>query len=292
MQDTRPSLRSRAAADPMAALPARVRIWAWAAWGLMVLEQIGRALAPPAAVIAGFVILSLFDLFAILPLWLHWGLLALFGAALVAAFWYGFKGWQTPVRDDALHRLEAASGLNHRPLTHLTDRQASNLVDPWATVLWAHHQKRLLAGLDQLNLAAPKSEMARRDPIALRGLGILLLALGVGIAWEQSGSRLMASVSPQPRGVVDLAAITVEAWITPPDYTRLAPIALKADPAAKPADDAVALTPIEVPVGSKLLVQIQGLGAAANLSANNASKPMEQLDSETQRAELGLKYGH
>jgi uncharacterized protein (TIGR02302 family) len=273
----------------MAALPARVRAWAGAAWGLMVLEQIGRALAPALAVAAVFVILSLFDVFAVLPLWLHWGLLALFGSALVAALWYGFRRWRVPVRGDALRRLEADSGLAHRPLTHLTDRQASNLVDPWATVLWAHHQKKLLAGLGDLALAAPKSELARKDPIALRGLAVLLLALGIGIAWEQSGSRLMASVVPQPRGAADLSAIVVEAWITPPDYTRLAPIALKADPAAAPAEGEA--TPIEVPVGSKLLVQIQGLGAAANLSANNASKPMQMLDAETQRAELVLKEG-
>ena len=275
----------------MAVLPLRVRFWAWSAWFLMVLEQFWRAITPALAVVLVFVILSLFDVFAALPLWLHWVGLALFGAAVVAGLWYGFRTWQMPARGAALHRLEADSGLTHRPLTHLTDRQASNLVDPWATVLWAHHQKRMLANLGELTLAPPKSDVARRDPIALRGLAILLLALGVGIAWEQSGSRLMASVAPQPRGTADLAAITVEAWITPPDYTRLAPIALKADPAAKPVDDEVALTPIEVPVGSKLLVQIQGLGSAANLSANNASKPMEQLDSETQRAELVLKEG-
>ena len=275
----------------MAVLPLRVRFWAWSAWFLMVLEQIWRAITPALAVILVFVILSLFDVFAVLPLWLHWAGLALFGAAVVAGLWYGFRTWRTPAPGAALHRLEADSGLTHRPLTHLTDRQASNLVDPWATVLWAHHQKRMLANLGELTLAPPKSDVARRDPIALRGLAILLLALGVGIAWEQSGSRLMASVAPQPRGTADLSAITVEAWITPPDYTRLAPIALKADPAAKPVDGEVALAPIEVPVGSKLLVQIQGLGSAANLSANNASKPMEQLDSETQRAELVLKEG-
>src|SRR5688572_26870518 len=291
MQDSRPSLRSQAATNQMAALPVRVRLWSWAAWAIMLLERTGRALGPALAVIAVFAILGLFDLFRVLPLWLHWSLLALFGAALAAALWWGFRRWRLPLGLDALRRLEADSGLIHRPLTHLTDRQASNLVDPWATVLWAHHQKRLLANLGELTLAPPKSDVARRDPIALRGLAILLLALGVGIAWEQSGSRLMASVAPQPRGTADLLAVTVEAWITPPDYTRLAPIALKADPAAKPADDAVALTPIEVPVGSKLLVQIQGLGSAANLSANNASKPMEQLDSETQRAELVLKQG-
>jgi uncharacterized protein (TIGR02302 family) len=275
----------------MAVLPLRVRLWGWSAWLLMVLEQVWRAITPAVAVVLVFVILSLFDVFAALPLWLHWVGLALFGAAVAGGLWYGFRSWHVPARGAALHRLEADSGLTHRPLTHLTDRQASNLVDPWATVLWAHHQKRLLGNLGELTLAAPKSDVARRDPIALRGLAILLLALGVGIAWEQSGSRLMASVAPQPRGAADLLAITVEAWITPPDYTRLAPIALKADPAAEPADDAVALTPIEVPVGSKLLVQIQGLGSAATLSANNASKPMEQLDSETQRAELVLKQG-
>jgi uncharacterized protein (TIGR02302 family) len=283
-------LRSQAAPNQMAALPVRVRLWAWGAWALMVLEQIGRAVAPTLAVVLVFVIFSLFDVFAILPLWAHWGALALFVAAAGAGLWYGFRGWHMPARSDALHRLEADSGLNHRPLTHLTDRQASNLVDPWATVLWAHHQKRLLANLGELTLAPPKSDVARRDPMALRGLAILLLALGVGIAWEQTGSRLMASVAPQPRGTADLLAITVEAWITPPDYTRLAPIALKADPAA-PADEELALTAIDVPVGSKLLVQIQGLGSAASLSANNASKPMEQLDSETQRAELVLKEG-
>jgi uncharacterized protein (TIGR02302 family) len=274
----------------MAALPARVRGWAWMAWGLMLLEQIVRALAPAAAVIVVFLILALFDVFSLLPLWAHWSLLALFGIALLAALGYGFKGWRTPVRGDALRRLEADSGLGHRPLTHLTDRQASNLVDPWATVLWAHHQKRLLAGLGELSLAAPRTDIARRDPLALRGLAILLLALGLSIAWDQAGSRLMASLAPQARAAADLSAITVEAWITPPDYTRLAPIALKADPAARPAegDDA---RPIEIPIGSKLLVQIQGLGDAATLNANNASKKLEMLDSETQRAELVLKQG-
>src|SRR5262245_15191759 len=125
MQDPRPSLRARGPIDPMAALPARVRGWAWAAWVLMLLEQTGRALAPAVALIAVFVILSLFDAFTLLPLWLHWVVLALFGAGLAAALWYGFRNWQTPVRGDALRRLEADSGLTHRPLTHLTDRQAS-----------------------------------------------------------------------------------------------------------------------------------------------------------------------
>jgi uncharacterized protein (TIGR02302 family) len=256
----------------------------------MVLERTGRALGPAAAVIAVFAVAGLFDLFRFLPLWLHWGVLALFGAALAAALWWGFRGWRVPAATDALRRLEADSGLVHRPLTHLTDRQASNLVDPWATVLWAHHQRRLLGNLGPLTLARQPSDLPRRDPLALRGLLVLLLALGVAIAWDQSGNRLMAAVTPQPRTPSDLASITVEAWITPPDYTRLAPISLKADPAAGAVEGAEA-SPIEVPIGSKLLVQIQGLDSQASLTANNESKLLEMLDAESQRAELVLKQG-
>jgi uncharacterized protein (TIGR02302 family) len=274
----------------MGALPARVRGWTWAAWLLMVLERTGRAIGPAFAVIAAFVILSLFDAFTLMPLWLHWSVLGLFGAGFLAALWWGFRTWRAPQRTDALRRLEADSGLVHRPLTHLTDRQASNLVDPWATVLWAHYQKRLLANLGELHLARKQGDLARRDPLALRGLAVLLLALGLAVAWDQSGSRLWAAVTPQARGTADLSTVTVEAWITPPDYTRLAPISLKADPAVAPVEGTEA-SPIEVPVGSKLLVQIQGLDGAASLSANNATKPLQMLDSETQRAELVLKEG-
>jgi uncharacterized protein (TIGR02302 family) len=274
----------------MGALPVRVRGWTWAAWLLMVLERTGRALGPAVAVIAAFAILSLFDVFILLPLWLHWSVLALFGAGLLVALWWGFRTWRAPQQRDALRRLEADSGLVHRPLTHLTDRQASNLVDPWATVLWAHHQKWLLAHLGELTLARKQGDLARRDPLALRGLAVLLLALGLAVAWDQVGGRLWAAVTPQARATADLSTVTVEAWITPPDYTRLAPIALKADPAAAPVEGAEA-SPIEVPVGSKLLVQIQGLGGAASLNANNATKPLQMLDSETQRAELVLKEG-
>ncbi len=282
-------LRSEAARAQGAGLPLRVRLWSGLARSLLVLELAALALAPAAAVVAVFVALALFDVFALVPLWLHWGLLALFAAGLAGALWYGLRRWRWPSRAEALHRLEADSGLSHRPLTHLEDRQASNLVDPWAAVLWAQHRKRLLAGLGELYLAPPRSDMARRDPMALRGLALVVLALGVGLAWDQTDDRLVAAAVPQARVSGDLASVVVEAWITPPDYTRLAPIALKSDSAKAAPDGEPA--PIDIPVGSKLLVQIQGLGGEAKLSANDATKPMQVLDAETQRAEVTLSKG-
>ena len=112
-----------------------------------------------------------------MPLWLHW-----VGWGCLPWAWLppcgSAAGWRRPSAE-ALRRLEGDSGFTHRPLTHLEDRQASNLVDPWAAVLWAQHHRRLLASLGQLNLAPPRSDIARRDPLALRGLALVLLALGL-----------------------------------------------------------------------------------------------------------------
>ena len=46
-----------------------------------------------------------------------------------------------------------------------------------------------------------------------------------------------------------------------------------------------------MPVGSKLLVQIQDLGGSATLNANDTAQPMELLDGDTQRAEVVLNKG-
>ena len=287
-------MRSDARRSPAADLPRRVRLWAGFAWFMLFLERAGRALAPAAAVLGAFVALALFDLFRLLPLWLHWTLLGVFAAGFAAALFYGLRRWQWPSHDEALHRLEADSGLHHRPLTHLEDRQASNLVDPWAAVLWALHHRRLLAGLRQLTLAPPRSDAARRDPLALRGLLLVLLALGIGLAWDQTDDRLASAAMPQPRVTGDLSAVVVEAWITPPDYTRLAPIALKSDSAQSGTEQAGTeseLAAIDVPIGSKLLVQIQGLEGAAELTVNGAAQAMQALDDATQRLETTLTKG-
>ncbi len=290
-QRPRSQLRSDAGRHQAVDLPVRVRLWSGLAWLFLVLERVLRHLGPAAGIVALFGIFALFDLFSLAPLWLHWGLLGLFAVSLGAALWLGLRGWRWPGHAEALRRLEADSGFSHRPLTHLEDRQASNLVDPWAAVLWSHHRKRLLGSLGQLNLAPPRSDIARRDPLAVRGLALVLLALGLFLAWDQAGTRLAAAIVPQARSTADLSSIVVEAWITPPDYTRLAPISLKADTENASAEVESQSAAIDIPVGSKLLVQIQGLSGNASLNANDATQPMQALDGDTQRVEAVLSKG-
>jgi uncharacterized protein (TIGR02302 family) len=231
-----------------------------------------------------FLLASWLGLFRLLSPWLHLILLVLAAGALVAAFWYHLRQFRLPRRDDAVRRLERDSGLAHRPLTHLTD-QASDLgADPAQRLLWAQYRARLLRSIGPLHLALPQTDFPQRDPFALRALLFLLVvvaATGVGdLGWQ----RTVQALVPNFAGYVASDSVTVDAWITPPDYTGLPPISLSSGN----------LSPtqrITVPTGSKLLVQAEGVGAKAVLLANDDSSDFTMLDPLTQRIETVLKGG-
>src|SRR5690606_31821958 len=151
--------------------------------------------------------------------------------------------------------------------------------------LWQRHRARLMASIGQLDLRWLDNGLAMRDPQALRQLCLLLAVAGFFIASEAWQRRLEQAVVPNFSGLEDSDLITVEAWITPPDYTGLPPVSL--DMAAKTdVDGTGAGQPLIVPSGSRLLMQAQGLptsgmGGPATLVANDEKLPFEALDATT-----------
>ncbi|WP_368412844.1 TIGR02302 family protein [Dongia sp.] len=276
-------------------LPGRVRSMAVLAWGALLLERLWAALTPPVAVLALGLAIAWIGLPRLLPVWGHIALLVLAALALGYALYRGFRGFRLPSWRDALRRLEQDSGLSHRPLTHIDDAQVSNLIDPGATSLWQRHRARLMASIGRLDLRWLDNGLARRDPQALRQLCLLLAVAGFFIASDAWQRRLEQAVIPNFSGLEDSDLITVEAWITPPDYTGLPPVSLNM--AAKTdSGGAEAGGPLTVPSGSRLLMQAQGLptsgmGGPATLVANNEKLPFEALDATTQRAETTLTAG-
>jgi uncharacterized protein (TIGR02302 family) len=113
---------------------------------------------------------------------------------------------------------------------------------------------------------------------------VLLVVLSVSIAGDLGWQRMVQAVTPNFAGYVASDTVTVDAWITPPDYTGLPPISLS-------AGNGSADHPILVPTGSKLLVQAQGVGSEAKLLANDTSRTFTMLDPLTQRIESVLKSG-
>lgn len=207
---------------------------------------------------------------------------ALAGVVLLGAAWHTASGWpgihlvllgaslagivllirhgrammRPPGPDAAERRLERDSGLLHRPLATLRDRPAS--AGPQQLALWRLHQARAVAQLGRLRVRAPRPDLARHDPLALRAAAFLLLAAGLVVAGPRAGAQLAGFLLPNLSSLADAPPIAVQAWIQPPAYTGQAPVFL-------PAGGAAPETPISVPFGSRLTVSITGATAKPSL---------------------------
>ena len=199
-----------------------------------------------------FRVVVLFDLLPGLPGIAHAAILALIAVAVAAAAVWGMRtarrgGW--PDMLAARRRIEQASGLPHRPLLALSDRPSAPL-DESARLLWAAHQRRMAAVLRRLRVGWPIAGLARRDPWGLRSMLAILLLLAVIDAGADWRDRAFRAFQPSFAGSAASLASSFELWVSPPEYTGLAPQFLRAD---------VAET-VPVAIGSMLLGQVHGGG--------------------------------
>jgi uncharacterized protein (TIGR02302 family) len=269
-------------------LPVRVSFYVTGAWWLLLLERLLPALLPGLLVAGGFLAFALFGIARLLPPWPQVAVLVLWAAGLIAALVYGFRRFRLPSQTEAVRRVELDSALDHRPITHLTDSQASNLIDPDAIALWKRYRARLMESIGKLGLGLPRATVAARDPWGLRALVLLVLVIAIFSAGDNWQRRLYQTFHPNFSTLTRTDTSKVEAWLTPPDYTRLAPISLSS---AVKLDDVESTHPLTVPAGSKILAQAEGVGAKASLVANGETKEFQKLDAMTQRLEGKIQSG-
>ena len=106
-------------------MPDDDRIWRHlgASWLILLWERLWLAAWPLLALLGLFLALALLDLLPLLGIWLHGAVLAGFLLALPAVLWFGFRRFRLPGRAEAERRLEATSGLRHRPFQTMRDRR-------------------------------------------------------------------------------------------------------------------------------------------------------------------------
>ena len=241
-------------------------------------EAAWPALWPPLAIIGLFLCAALLNLPPLLPPAMQVALLALVGLAAVACLLWGFRSIRLPDDRAADRRLETRSGLIHRPLSVLTDKPAT--ADHVGLALWKAHEARAVSQISRLQVGLPRPGLARRDPRALR-YGLLLAVLAcLGIANTDAPSRVYAAVTPTLPAEPGAPPTELQAWITPPAYTRIAPIFLKADTAS-----------VSVPAGSHLMVNVSGGSVPPILVLNDRTGPFTALDHNSFQAEWDLTRG-
>jgi uncharacterized protein (TIGR02302 family) len=245
-------------------------------------ERIWPALWPALGVAGLFVCAALLDLPRLLPPWWHIALLGVTAALVLGLLFRGLHDVVAPDDKAADRRLELSSGLLHRPLAVLTDRPSRGVRGPdtAAVALWQAHVARAIRSIRRLRVGLPRPGLARLDPRALRAALVLALIASFTIAGDDAPSRLAQAMEPTLPREVPPPATELQAWITPPAYTRLAPIFLKPDGGA-----------VSVPDGSRLTVSVTGGTGTPTLALDGHSEPFRALDKGSFQADRDLSEG-
>ena len=241
-------------------------------------EAVWPALWPPLAVLGAFLCLALLNLPPMLPVWLHITVLVIVALAAVGLLARGLRRITLPDQRAADRRLETRSGLIHRPLSVLTDNPATG--DSVGLALWQAHAARAVAQIGRLRVGLPQPGLARRDPRAFRYALLLVLIACLAIANLDAPARLYAAVTPSLPVPAGAPATELQAWITPPAYTRIAPIFLKPEGGG-----------ISVPAGSHLTVNVSGGSTPPSLTLNDRSDLFTALDHSSFQVERDLARG-
>ncbi len=243
---------------------------------VLLFEQVWPAVWPPLGIAGAFVCAALLDLPVLLSPILHLVLLVATGLAIAGLLARGLRRVIRPGEAEADRRLERASGLHHRPLAVLDDRPAL----AGAEGLWAAHVARAVAHLGRLSVGLPRPGLAARDPMALRGLLVVALIACLVIAGEEAPVRLARSLRPAWVPPPAPPATELQAWITPPAYTGLAPVFLKNEGGA-----------VSVPAGSQLTVSVTGGSGEPSLVLAGVNRRFQALDGTSFQTEIALNAG-
>lgn len=256
-------------------------------------ERLWPGLWPAAGVAALFVSVALLDLLPMLPFWAHSLALIVFATAFGFMIRGAAAGFETVGEKTAEHRLEQDSGLDHRPLTALHDRQVTGRANSGARRLWQIHLQRMAEKASRLRVSLPSPGLARLDPYGLRAVVVLLLVIAAAAGGGEAVARLERALVPRMSAGLN-GPMTLDLWITPPAYTGLAPMflgppkdstkdlggaktaSLEPGKDAAPARDSgpalvksTVRATIRAPVGSVLLAQASGAGGAPELVIGN-----------------------
>jgi uncharacterized protein (TIGR02302 family) len=243
-------------------------------------EKLWPALWPALFIAGAFTVVALFDLLSWVPGPVHAAILAGAAIAFGGALFHALRRLAWPNPNAARRRIEVSSGLAHRPLTALVDNPSEPL-GYGSAGLWEAHRRRVAAMVRALRVGWPAAGLARRDPWGLRAILAILLvvaAIDAGADWR---ARLARALAPSWDGGPPGPVASFDIWITPPDYTGLAPQFLRADTAGT----------VRVPTGSKLLAQIHGGGVPPRLSIDAAANDFQAVDKNNFRAEATLTQG-
>jgi len=246
-------------------------------------ERCWPEFAAALGVLGVFVAAALFELPAMVPGRVHAGALAVLAVLFALALWQGVRALRIPDASEGRRRIEAASGLEHRPLAALADRLAGGAGDPVAVALWQAHRERMARRVRSLRIGVPLAGFLGRDPYGLRVILTVALLIGFLGAGADSGDRVLRALVPELSFTPGAGTpVTLDIWVAPPEYTGEPPLFLQRD-AAKEL--------IAVPTGSTVLAQVSGGRETPQLEVAGKSTEFARIDAKNFKGSATLTDG-
>ena len=267
----------------------RFRIWL-ARWAIL-WERFWPSFWPTFVVVSLFLIGALFDLFPLLPGWLHLALLIGFAVAFAYAVGRIWPTLRFPGFMEGLRRIERVNDLTHRPLTGLADDLATSAGDRAASRLWEQYRRQIARGIGRLRVGLPQAGFMQRDPFALRVLLGLVLLIAVVGGWRDAPERLLRAVTPNLSTLAATGPVSLTVSLTPPAYTNLAPMFLEVGGKADTGAAADTPTELRLPVGTSVLAILQGGSDTPDLMLGQAATPFAAVEPGTYQAKAEIRAG-
>jgi uncharacterized protein (TIGR02302 family) len=239
------------------------------------LERAVIAALPALCVVALFLVLSWMGVIRQLPDIAK----IIAGVLLLAGFVFALlplRNFKLPVMADADRRLEERSGLAHQAISVQAEAPVSK--DPYSLALWRSHQARMAEKIKAIDAGLPSPDIARHDPFAFRAALILALAVAWSFSFSNYGGRIGDAFSLS-KPVVAPPDIRIDAWVTPPAYTGVAPLYLSGNVKKSLPSE------IKVPVNSELTIRISGKDAKGDVRFT----PVDGKPAVTLKAEVAEK---
>jgi hypothetical protein len=160
-----------------------------------------------------------------------------------------------PSKAEGIARIEANTGLPHNPVETILGEPTVKDKNSESYRLWQDHQEQTAARVGKFKAGAPHPGMAQKDPRGLRFLPAFIMAVAMA-AGGVDGAGNMSQPFDWTRPPPAVIPARVDAWVTPPEYTRAAPVFLTVNSEVR------AETPngseLVAPTGSRMVIRVAG----------------------------------
>ncbi|MEM5502576.1 TIGR02302 family protein [Ahrensia kielensis] len=235
-------------------------------------ERLAPAALPLVLVVGLFLIVSWFGLFRSVGDLTRIFIGLVFTLAALASL-SALRKFKMPTGDEIDRRLERDNRLLHQPITVQDDPLAIG-TDDFAKTLWALHQRKLAGQISDVQGVKARTDIPERDPWALRAVVPLLLVVAFAYSFGVKGGRISDVFFSHNNG--EVIAARIDAWVTPPSYTGVAPIFMTSDINAERKE-------FTAPEGSKIVVRVSGGTGAEQVTFPNVGSVLDVLDDDSSR---------